>query len=41
MRQTGHVANMGGRETHTRFWWGNLKERQHMEDIDIDGRTVI
>jgi hypothetical protein len=23
------------------FWWGNLMERDHMEDLGIDGRTVF
>jgi hypothetical protein len=29
------------RETHTRFWWGNLRERDHFEDLDIDGRIIL
>jgi hypothetical protein len=23
------------------FWWGNLKERYHLEDIDVDGRIIL
>jgi len=23
------------------FWWGNLKERDHLEDRGVDGRTII
>jgi hypothetical protein len=24
-------------ERHTKFWWGNLKERAYMEDVSVDG----
>jgi hypothetical protein len=27
--------------TRTGFWWGNLKEREHLEDPSIDGRINI
>jgi hypothetical protein len=23
------------------FWWRNLREIDHMEDIGIDGRTIL
>jgi hypothetical protein len=26
---------------HTRFWWGNLKERSHVEDVGIDKRIIL
>jgi len=28
-------------ETHTAFWWRNLKERRHLEDLSIDGRKIL
>jgi hypothetical protein len=30
MRWAGQVACMGRREVHTGFWWGNLRERDHL-----------
>ena len=24
----------------TRFWWGNLRERDHSVDQDVDGRKI-
>jgi hypothetical protein len=32
IRLAGHVTYIGRRELHTIFWWGNLKERDHLED---------
>jgi hypothetical protein len=26
---------------HTGFWWGNLRERGHLEDPDIDGGIIL
>ena len=26
---------------HTVFWWGNLRETDHFEDTDIDGRIIL
>jgi len=25
----------------TGFWWGNLRERGHLEDPGIDGRIIV
>jgi hypothetical protein len=25
----------------TRFWWGNLRERDHLEDPGVDRRIII
>ena len=41
MRWAGHVARMGGGEVCTEFWWGNLRERHHWGDPDIDGRIKL
>jgi len=37
----GHVASMGRREVHTGIWWGNLRERDHLEDPGVDGRIIL
>jgi len=26
---------------YTGFWWGNLRNRDHLEDPDIDGRIIL
>ena len=41
MRRTGHVARMGRGDVHTRFWFGNLKERDHLEYERVDGRIIL
>jgi hypothetical protein len=30
-----------GEEVHAGFWWGNLRERYHLEDPDVDGKAII
>jgi hypothetical protein len=41
-RWTGHVAHVSGRgETYAGFWWGNLRERNHLGDPDIDRRKIL
>jgi hypothetical protein len=32
----------GGREeVYAGFWWGNLRERDHLKDLDVNGRIII
>jgi hypothetical protein len=26
---------------YTEFWWGNLRERDHMDDPDVEGRIIL
>jgi len=38
----GACSNVWDREeVHTLFWWGNLREGDHMENPDVDGRIII
>jgi hypothetical protein len=30
----------GGDEAYTGFWWGNLRERDHVVDLGVDGRIL-
>jgi hypothetical protein len=38
-RWAGHVALWG--EVYTEFWWGNLRETDHLEDPGVDGEYNI
>jgi hypothetical protein len=32
----------GGRgEVYTGFWWGNLKERDHLENLGVEWRIIL
>jgi len=31
----------GRREVYTGFWWGNPRERDHMENTGVDGRIIF
>jgi hypothetical protein len=41
LRWAGHVARMGRGEVYTELRWGNLRERNHLEDLGIDGRIIL
>jgi len=28
-------------EVHTGFWWGKLRERDHLEYLGVDGRIIL
>ena len=41
MRWAGHVARMGEGAVCTGCWWGNLRERHHWGDPDVDGSIIL
>jgi hypothetical protein len=41
MRCAGHVAGMGRGVVYTGFWWGSLRERDHLEDPGVHGRVIL
>jgi hypothetical protein len=28
-------------EAYTGFWWGDLRETDQLEDLDVDGRIIL
>jgi len=37
----GHVSTYGRGEDRTGFWWGNMRERVHLEDPGIDEKIIL
>jgi hypothetical protein len=37
----GAYSTYGREDMHTGFDGGNLKERQHLEDLSVDGRIIL
>jgi hypothetical protein len=36
-----HLARTGTGELYTGFWWGFLRETDHLEDLGVDGRIFL
>jgi hypothetical protein len=41
IRWAEHVVRRGRGEEYTGIWWGNLRERVHLEDPGVDGRMIL
>ena len=41
LKWAGHVARVGERKGYTGFWWRYLMERDHLEDLGIDGKIIL
>jgi hypothetical protein len=37
----GSCRTCGGGEVRTEFWWGNLRERGHLEDPGVDRSLIL
>ena len=37
----GTCSTNGGGEAYMKSWWGNLRERDYLEDTGIDGRILL
>ena len=37
----GACSAYGERRGYTEFWWGNVRERDHLEDPGVDGRIIL
>lgn len=36
-----HVTYVGCEEIHRKFWWEKVKDRNHLEDHGVNGRTML
>ena len=41
MKLAGHVASTGTGDVHTGLSWNNQRERNHLEDLRVDGWTIL
>jgi hypothetical protein len=37
----GHAARMGTTELHKGFWYGDIMEKDHFEDLGVEGRKTL
>jgi hypothetical protein len=36
-----HLPLYGGKDRCTGFWWGDLRDADHLEVRDVDGRIIL
>jgi len=41
MRWAGMWHVWGTGEAHTKFWWGNLRKKDRLEELGVDGRLML
>jgi len=41
MRWVGHTARMEAMRMHTTFWSENLKGKDHLEHLGVDGKIIL
>jgi hypothetical protein len=41
MRWAGHVALWGREQVYIEFWWGDLRERDHLEDQGAEWKMIL
>jgi hypothetical protein len=41
MRWAGYITCMGEKRSVYRVWWGNLRERNHLDDAVVDGSIIL
>jgi hypothetical protein len=41
IRWAGHVDVSGRGDVCTEFWWGNMREGDHLEELSVDGFIML
>jgi len=41
MRRSGHIAHMGDKSGANGFWWKNLGNRDHLEELGLHGTIAL
>jgi hypothetical protein len=41
MSKVGNIAHLGRADVHTGIWWGNLRERGHLDYPGVDRKIIL